>query len=90
MESDHRTGFVDFDEIELSGENTEDATHNATRQLSTDYPESIEKYLQHLRTKIKTRKLANAIAKLQKIPAKNGNHNMNADTTELTMNSQAS
>lgn len=36
MESDHRTGFVDFDEIELFGENTENATNNATRQLSTN------------------------------------------------------
>ena len=70
MESDHRTGFVDFDELELFGENTEDKTHNASRQLSTDYPDSIDKYLQLLRTKIKTRKLAKAIARLQAIPAK--------------------
>ena len=68
MESDHRTGFLNFNELELFGENTEDLTHNATRQLSTDYPDSIDKYLQLLRTKIKAHKLEKAIAKLQAIP----------------------
>ena len=42
MESDHCTGFVDFDENELFGENMEDPTHLVSRKLSTDYPESIE------------------------------------------------
>ena len=70
METDHRTGFVDFDEIELFGENTEDKTYNASRKLSTDYPYLIDKYLQLLRTKTKTRKLAKSITRLQAIPAK--------------------
>ena len=42
MESDHRTGFVDFDKNQLLGENTEDPTHNTSQKLSTNYPESIE------------------------------------------------
>ena len=70
MESDHRTGFVDFDELELFGENIEDKTHNASRPLSTDYPDLIDKYLQLLWTKIKARRLTHGIAKLQAIPAK--------------------
>ena len=50
---------MDFDKLELFGENTEDPTHNTTRQLSTDYPDSIDKYLTILQTK--TRKLPRVI-----------------------------
>ena len=75
MESDHRTGFVDFDELELFRANTEELTHNTSRKLSTDYPESIEKYLTILHTKIKARKIPQAISKLQRIAAKSSREN---------------
>ena len=73
MESDHRTVFVDFDKLELLGENTQDLTHNTTRQLSTDYPESIDNYLIILKTKIKSCNLSKAIHRLKHISARGWN-----------------
>ena len=70
MESDHRTGFVDFDELELFGENTQDLTHNTTHQLYIVYPESIDKYLTILKQKIKSRNLSKAIHRLKHISAR--------------------
>ena len=53
MELDHHTRFVDFDKAELFGKNTENLTQNSSRKISTDYPESIVKYLEILNKKIK-------------------------------------
>ena len=47
MESDHRTGYVDFDALTLFG-NTHNLTHLASQKLKTDYPEAMEEYLKHL------------------------------------------
>ena len=64
MESDHRTGFVDFDDLELFWENTEDPIHNSSRKLSIDYPESIIKYLEILKDKIKQHNIKKALSEL--------------------------
>ena len=72
MESDHRTGFVDFDEVALFGDNTEDPTHNATRKLSTDYPESIIKYLEIMNKKIKSKKIEKSLSELVRKAGVNG------------------
>ena len=66
MESDHRAGFVDFDETSLFGDNTEDPTHTFHRKLSTDYPEAIEKYLKLLNEKVTKHHIVSAIAKLER------------------------
>ena len=64
MESDHCMGFIDFDDIELFGENTEDPTNNSSRKLSTDYPESIVKYLEIMNNKIKKQEIQKALSEL--------------------------
>ena len=72
MESDHRTGFVDFDAESLFGKDTDDPTSAYARRLSTDYPEAIEKYLQLLNEKVSKSHIVSAIAKLNKRAQKHG------------------
>ena len=64
MESDHRTGFLDFDENELFGKITEDPTHSASRKLSTDYPELIDKYLKILNKKVTQNNIEKSVSVL--------------------------
>ena len=64
IESDHRIGFVDFDENKLFGENMEDPTHLVSRKLSTDYPELIEKYLKILNEKVTQNNIEKSVSAL--------------------------
>ena len=63
MESDHRTGYVDFDALTLFG-NTDDLTHSASRKLTTDYPEAMEEYLTHLQKGFADRNILFALSKI--------------------------
>ena len=83
MESDHHTGFVDFDDLGLFRENTEDPTHNSSRKLSTDYPDLIAKYLEILIAKIK-HKIQQALSELARIAQKCGWTEFNSIYSKLT------
>ena len=63
MESDHRTGYVDFDALTIFG-NTDDLTHSASRKLTTDYPEAMEEYLKHLQQGFADSKVFPALSKI--------------------------
>ena len=56
MESNHRTGYIDFDALTLFG-NTDDLTHLASQKLTTGYPEVMEEYLKHIHEGFADRKL---------------------------------
>ena len=71
MESDHRTGYVDFDALTLFG-NTDDLTHSASRKLTTDYPEAMEEYLKHLQKGFVDRKVLSTLERIVYKAKKNG------------------
>ena len=71
MESDHRTGFVDFDALTLFG-NSDDLTHTATRKLTTDYPEAMEEYLTHLQKGFADRNVLSALSRIVLLAKKMG------------------
>mmetsp|Transcript_23100 Transcript_23100/g.46118 ORF Transcript_23100/g.46118 Transcript_23100/m.46118 type:complete len:171 (+) Transcript_23100:1732-2244(+) len=65
MASNHRTGFVDLDVDTLFGA-TEDVTHRSSRNLHTNYPERVKKYLAEALEQFNRRNILTSMNKLTK------------------------
>ena len=57
LESDHRTGFADFDSTVLFGEEIPDLTNTANRKLHTKYPKRMAKYSKEVKSEFEQRGL---------------------------------
>ena len=66
IESDHRTGFVDFDATELLGEEPQDTKNYDSRKLHTKFQKRVEKYKAQVLEKFKGKNIYKAVGKLAK------------------------
>ena len=65
IESDHRTGFVDFDATLLFGQETSDSTSLSARKLHTKYAKRVLKYREEVLGAFKARGLFKSMRRLQ-------------------------
>ena len=64
LESDHRTGYVDFDSAVLFGQGISDATALSARKLHTKHPKRVEKYNKDVLRVFKDRRVFKSMNKL--------------------------
>ena len=65
MESDHRTGFADFNASLLFGKEDSDSTALSARKLHTKYAKRVEKYREEVLVTFKDRGLFKSMRRLQ-------------------------
>ena len=64
LESDHRTGFVDFDSTVLFEEDIPDLTNKANRKLHTKHSKRITKYKEKVKKEFTRRNLFQSLGEL--------------------------
>ena len=74
LESNHRTGFADFDSTVLFGEEIPDLTNTANRKLHTKYPKRMAKYSTEVKLEFERRGIFQSLANLRSRFKKNRSH----------------